>query len=108
MGRRRKPSLSARRIAKERVNRLWELALETSVHDPERTRRYVEIARRVSRRVRERLPRRIARRVCRGCGTILLPGVNCRVRVRNNRQTHVTVTCLRCGTIRRFPVTRQS
>ena len=103
----RRRGLSARKIARERVRRLWELAQKKAKTEPQLARHHMRVARKVSRRVREGLPRDIARRLCKKCGTVLIPGHNCRVRVRGNRETHVTVTCLECGAIRRFPVRRQ-
>ncbi len=107
MPRGRPPKRDTRAIARERIGRLWELAVRTARKNPERAARYAELARRVSRGVRRRLPLHMARNICRGCGRLLIPGGNCRVRIRHNRQRHVTVTCLHCGAIRRFPVTRE-
>ncbi|MCF2135796.1 MAG: hypothetical protein K9W43_01000 [Candidatus Thorarchaeota archaeon] len=104
---RRKPKINTKKLARERVDILWKLAQAKAKENPELARQQVATARRISRKVRKSLPREIGRRVCRRCGTVLIPGHNCRVRVRHNRATHVTVTCLTCGAIRRFPVRRQ-
>ncbi|MHA1771288.1 MAG: ribonuclease P protein component 4 [Candidatus Thorarchaeota archaeon] len=104
---RRKSKLNTKKIARERVRILWELARTRAKENPDLARQQIATARRISRKVRESLPREIGRRVCRRCGTVLIPGYNCRIRVRHNRETHVTVTCFTCGAIRRFPVRRQ-
>ena len=50
---------------------------------------------------RNRLPLPIAQRhwICRGCTTLLVPGVTARVRIRDGQRT---TTCLECGRIRRL------
>jgi len=42
----------------------------------------------------------IKRDFCKGCGNLLKPGVSVKVRIRSGR---MVCTCLRCGTIKRFP-----
>ncbi|MFW9846595.1 MAG: hypothetical protein ACFFD6_07600 [Candidatus Thorarchaeota archaeon] len=51
-----------------------------------------------------KVPRTVKRRICSSCKSILIPGDNCRVRMRNNRSKHLTVTCLTCGNIKRYYV----
>lgn len=50
---------------------------------------------------RNRLPLPIAQRhwICRGCTTLLIPGLTARVRIRDGQRT---TTCLECGRIRRL------
>jgi len=85
-------------IARERMDRLAELAAAEA--DASLARRYVRMARKISTRHRVRLPWRLRRFACRGCNAYLVPGRNCRVRLKNRR---VTVTCLECGRVRRYP-----
>jgi len=95
--------LSVRRVALERVERLLDLAWEAWRDDPDRARRYVELARKIAMKGRVRLPRRLKRRFCKRCNAPLIPGETARVRLRTNRMPHVSVTCLECGTIYRYP-----
>lgn len=88
----------ARGIAQERMLRLAELA--AAEPDPDRARRFVSIARRISTRHRVPLPRRLRRFACRECDAYLVPGRNCRVRLEKRR---VVVTCLKCGKVKRYP-----
>lgn len=69
-----------------------------------RANRYASLARRIGMRYNVPLPRQFKRRVCKSCQVFLLPGVNCRVRVRRGR---ITYTCSDCGDIRRFPYLRE-
>lgn len=43
----------------------------------------------------------VKRDLCKGCGNLLKPGVSSRNRVRSGK---MILTCLRCGTIKRFPL----
>jgi len=96
-----------REIALERIHILFRLADKVFRENPERAQRYVDLARRIAMRVRIRLPRELRRRICRRCKGFLVPGVNCRVRVRPCREPHVAITCLRCGAVMRIPLRRR-
>jgi ribonuclease P protein subunit RPR2 len=89
-------------LAAQRIDELMRLAIETAPHNLELANRYVEMATKLATRHRVRLPPSLKRLVCRKCKSILLPGSTSRVRMRQNRGPHTTVTCLRCGTIRRY------
>ncbi|MDI9619677.1 MAG: ribonuclease P [Candidatus Nezhaarchaeota archaeon] len=93
----RRQRVEVRRIALERIDRLFEAADEVFHVDPVLSHRYVELARRISMRCRVRIPRYLRRRFCHYCYKFLRPGVNCRVRVAKRREPHVAVTCLECG-----------
>jgi ribonuclease P protein subunit RPR2 len=97
-----------REIAVERIRILFRLAEEVFRDNPERAQRYIDLARRIAMRVRIHLPKDLRRRICRRCKGFLVPGVNCRVRIRQRREPHVTITCLRCGATMRIPLRRRS
>jgi len=89
------------RIARERIKILFELADKEFKNHPERSHRYVQLARRIAMRYNVRIPRELKRRICKGCHRYLVPGVNCRVRT---SQKMLTITCLNCGRIARYPL----
>ena len=95
------------KIAQERIRILFSLADETFHTEPARAQRYVDLARRIAMRTRLRLPRDLRRRVCRRCNAFLVPGATSRTRIRQHREPHVAVTCLRCGATTRIPLRRQ-
>lgn len=95
-------SNSTRQIAQERINLLLELARETVKSDASLAKRYVDMARRIAMRSGVRLGRERKQFICKNCGSPLVPGVNCRVRVRSDQGTHVVVTCLACGSRKRY------
>lgn len=93
-------------VALQRIERLFSLAEEVYREEPALAQRYVDLARRVAMRAQLSLPREFRRRVCRGCGAFLVPGWSSRVRVRQRREPHVSITCLRCGRTYRIPLGR--
>lgn len=99
MSRRKKGYYRARELARERIERLFLLAEEEHLRRPDRSDRYVAIARRMGMRMRVRIPRRLKRRVCKGCRCYLSPG-RTRVRLRDGI---MTVTCAECGEQMRYP-----
>lgn len=89
-------------IARERIDRLHELAREaTDADEPKRARRYVRRARRIAERNRIRLPREFVRFTCDRCDSYLRPGKNARVRLQDG---YVVITC-DCGAHARYPYT---
>ena len=92
--------MSTEEIARERIERLRELARDAAVAGrEERARRYVRRARRIAERNRLVLPRSFVRFTCDGCDAYLRPGRNARVRLQDG---HVAVTC-DCGHQARYP-----
>lgn len=87
-------------IARERIAILFREADETFDDNPERSDRYVEIARTIAMTFNIALPREYQETFCSGCGSYLKPGRNARVRVENGVRT---MTCDECGATERFP-----
>lgn len=94
-------------IAKERIYILIDMAIETVRKDSKLARRYVELARRISMRSRVSIPKEYKYRLCRNCGIVLVPGFNCRVRTRSESGTRVVITCLDCGSHKRYPALKE-
>lgn len=97
---RRKPTEEFKKIAAERMERLFELAEGTFKRYPERADRYVRLAWKFKTRYKLKLPSHLKRKFCRKCLSFWKPGVSCRVRVQSGR---VVMTCLRCGRVVRLP-----
>jgi len=103
-------SLSKRRYAKERIQRLaqtrveilWQQALRNMRSRPEVARLQMRSARKIAQRSRTKMPWHISRRICKKCGSILIPGDTCIVRIRHNRAKHMVVTCMECGNVKRY------
>ena len=102
MSRKRISSRGASDIAARRMSLLFSLSRKAlNEGKPERARRYVTLARRISQRTNTPLPR--DETYCKRCNMPLDVGRNCRVRVMNG---NVKITCLECGDIRRMPYNR--
>jgi len=94
-------------IARERIEKLFDLAEEHFRENPLLSDRYVELARKIGMKCQVRMPARLKMRFCRRCGSFLIAGVNSKFRVRSDGDGRVVVTCLRCGTIKRYPMSRE-
>ncbi len=83
---------------------MMEKAFEVFYEDKTRANRYVELARRIATRHAMRFPKRWKRSICQGCGSLMVPGANCRTRTRGGR---VIFTCLECMYVLKFPFTKE-
>jgi RNase P subunit RPR2 len=95
-------------IAKERIKGLLSMAEEKAHTDPDLSSEYVSIAVRIGTKCRVRIPERWKWRICKGCNTLLCPGLNCTIRIRRKRQHHLVTRCLYCGRISRRVLNRES
>ncbi len=93
-------------IAAERIQLLLDRAVSVFGKDEELARRYVSLARRIGMRMGVRIPSERKRFLCKECSSPLIPGRNCRVRIRARGSTTVIITCLSCGTLKRYPASR--
>ncbi|MBI4448294.1 ribonuclease P [Candidatus Woesearchaeota archaeon] len=89
-----------KKIAKERIESLFSSAEKECSKHPERSNRYVEIARSIAMKFRVKLPSKLKRRFCKKCNSFLVPGKNCRVRMKSGK---VVYTCLNCAEVVRLP-----
>ncbi len=95
-----------REMVLERIRILFGQAEKSFKSHPERSRRYVEMAVKLSTRYNVRLPPGIKRRFCRSCKSFLVPGVNSRVRT-SPSQGAVILTCKECGHVTRHPYRKE-
>ena len=103
MSRKRASRVNAKHLTQARVDILWEQAQKDARSGkPDIARRKMLSARKIAQKTRTKMPLHISRRICKTCGTILVPGNTCRVRIRHNRSKHIAVTCLSCGTVKRY------
>ncbi|MFW9927568.1 MAG: ribonuclease P protein component 4 [Candidatus Thorarchaeota archaeon] len=109
MKRRSNNRVRARRLTLARLNILWERAQEKMIEGrPDIAKQHMLSARKIGQKTRTKLPRHMNRKICKECGSILVPGDNCRVRIRHNRSRHMTVTCLNCGAMKRYYIKTKS
>lgn len=94
-------------IARERIQILLRHASEMADKNQELSRRYVELARKISSRTKIRIPEEDKRYLCKGCGIALRPGLNARFRLQPGN-TRLVITCLYCGAVKRYPLGRKN
>ncbi len=100
MGRRHLGKGDAKSIARERIERLFELAENEAKADRQgRAKRYVSLALRLGERHKVRTGHK--RSYCTRCHAFFVPPRN--VRVRTSRG-NLSITCLACGRIMRMPL----
>ncbi|NCN39287.1 MAG: ribonuclease P [Candidatus Aenigmarchaeota archaeon CG_4_10_14_0_8_um_filter_37_24] len=88
-------------IARERIEILFNLAKKGLEKHPKRSRRYVELARKISLRYNIRLPKEVKRGFCRKC-SILYIRENCE-EIDSKLPNIKMIKCLNCGEIKKIP-----
>jgi len=88
---------NTKQIARDRVRILFDQARTVQRTNPDLSNRYIEKARKIAMAARIRLQLKHKRQICRKCNSLLIVGESCRVRIRHNREPHLVVTCLGCG-----------
>jgi len=81
-------------IALERIYRLFELAEAEFERHPERSKRYVELARKLGTRNRATIPTELKKRFCKKCGAFLVKGKNSEWKEAGEL---VEIKCRKCG-----------
>lgn len=80
----KKPQI-VEKTAADRMRRLLGMAEERAKEGTAASmaleKRYVTIARRISTHYKVRIPDGLKHRICKNCGSFLVPGVNCKVRL---------------------------
>src|SRR5438132_14014829 len=71
--------------------------------DEKLSRRYVDLARKISSRTKVRIPRESKMCLCKGCGLALVPGHNAKIRL-HAHTTGIVISCLSCGAVKMYPV----
>ena len=98
----------AKQIAKQRIQVLFQQAKKVYRDNPQLSSRYVATARKIAMAARIPFPTVYKRQVCKNCHVLLVQGENCRVRIRQEREPHVVITCLSCGCKTRIPLKKKT
>ena len=86
-----------KQIARQRIQILFEQAKRVPKTDIGLAAQYIKSARRIAMAAKIRLPLEFRRQTCKNCNALLVQGSNCRVRIKQKRESHVVITCLNCG-----------
>ena len=95
-------SLQRMRIARERIERLLDLAKEELNNNPERSRNYVELARKIGKRYNVRLRKEQKRSFCNKCNQLLIPSRTSKVNIDTKKKIKI-IKCMNCGNIYKYP-----
>ena len=91
-------------IARVRVRHLIEFAEKIFSKNPKQADHYITLARKVAMKARIRISSDLKKKFCKHCYKFLQPGVNCRVRTKNNK---VIYYCFNCKKYMRFPFLKE-
>lgn len=95
-------------VVEKRISFLFQLAhlcITSKDVDKEMCKHHVRNLKRISRKNVIRLHPDIKRRLCKHCDMLLYPGITTKVRLSKKPQRAVTVQCIECKKVRRFPCT---
>lgn len=96
--------LEQRKIAVERINKLFNEAKLAFNKDSSLSNKYVGIARKIAMKMKVRIPRELRRRFCKHCHSYLAPSKNCTVRLQKSK---VVYHCNKCNGYMRFPYVKE-
>jgi ribonuclease P protein subunit RPR2 len=88
-----------RELVLERIRILFDQAEKST---PGRSRRYIEMALKLSTRFNIRLSPELKRRFCKSCKSYLVPGKTSSIRTSPTQKSVIT-TCRHCGHVSRHP-----
>ncbi|MFW6013616.1 MAG: ribonuclease P protein component 4 [Candidatus Nanoarchaeia archaeon] len=88
-----------KKIASERILYLYNLGRKCLKNEPCRAQRYAEIANKIKQKFKLKLIPEQKRLVCKECKKLIVPGINCRVRV--TRKT-ISYYCFECKNFTRI------
>lgn len=103
---RSKKPLQQTKIAKERIEILFNLAEKEFGAHPERSKRYINLARKIGLRYNIRLSKDLKRKFCKNCNSLLIPGMTSQTRLKSKRKI-MTVKCLKCNKVYRYPYSKR-
>jgi RNase P subunit RPR2 len=83
------------------VRLLTESSVSLAPTDLALAKEQAQLARRVMLRFNVRLDSSLKRFTCHGCKSLLVPGVNARVRLGHGKRSSLRITCLECGYVNR-------
>lgn len=82
------------KISLERIYRLFELAEQNLQNHPDRTKRYVQLARLIGTRNNARFPAELKNKFCKKCNAFLEKGVTAEHTVQGS---FLKIKCIECG-----------
>lgn len=94
------------RIARERIEKLFNLAEKEFKTKPERSKKYIELARKIGKRYNVRLTKEQKRSFCKKCNQLLILGKTSEAR-HDSKKKLIIIKCTNCGNIYKYPYRRR-
>ncbi len=94
------------KIAKERIEILLNLAEKELKKNPERSRRYVELARKIGMKCNVRLTKEQKRKFCKKCNQLLTTKKTAKIRIGPQKKI-MKIKCLNCGDVYKKPYVKK-
>lgn len=88
-----------KQIAKERIAILFNLAEIEFLKHPERSNRYVEIARKIAMKANVSIPEKYKQFFCKNCGSYLFPGISSTKRLKKG---FMEIKCEKCSNLKKL------
>jgi len=85
-----------KKIAIERIAILFDNAEVNADVNVGLSKRYIITLRKISSHYKVTIPRRMKDRICTNCNAVLMPGLNCKIRVVSSHR-YVAYKCNSCG-----------
>lgn len=96
----RKKKSKQKEIAAERINELFKQAKIMFKENKEFSRKYIQLARKISMKYNVRIPEKLRRKYCKKCSNYLVEGKNLKIRVKDGKLVR---HCLDCKSVSRIP-----
>lgn len=106
MRKRQKKPVSQAKIAKERIKILLDLAKNEFKKHPERSKKYVELARKIGKRYNVRFTKGQKRGFCKMCSQLLIHGKTSTVSM-DSRKKLIIIKCKNCSYTYNYPYKRR-
>jgi ribonuclease P protein subunit RPR2 len=91
-------SIKQIKIAKERIKILLNLAEKELNSHPERSRKYIELARNIGKRCNVRLTKEQKGRFCKECNQLLIPEKTSQIKL-DRQKKFMEIKCMNCGSV---------
>jgi len=83
-----------KKIGLERIEILFEEAEKTWDEEPELSKRYIRLAKRIGQKIETPLPKKLQDKICENCNQILINSKSCKVRIKQQKLQKI---CRECG-----------
>ena len=103
--RHKKNKIEQKKIGRERIHILFKEAKSSFKDNPDRSDRYIHLARKIGMKLNIRLPRSLQLKFCKHCYKFLQPGINSTQRTKEGK---LIIYCKTCKKYNRIPLSKKA